>query len=196
VSRAEETRRRLQASALRLFLEHGFDAVTVDQVAADAGVSHMTFFRHFATKEAVVLDDPYDDLIADTVLAQDRQLGTFERVRRGFAGAWAALPEPTESETRSRVRLIAAHPGLRARSWENNHRTGDLVADALVADGADPLEARVAAGACLGALMEALLMWGTSPADLPLGELVHRALDQLAGAGSPQPAAGHGPAAR
>jgi AcrR family transcriptional regulator len=179
VSRSEATRERLRKTALRLFLQQGFDATTVNEIAAAAGVSHMTFFRHFPTKEAVVLDDPYDEVIAQIVLAQDERLPAFERVRLGLAAAWAALPEPTQEETRSRVRLIAGHRGLLARSWENNRRTGDLITDALTAQGVDPLEARVATGACLGALMEALLLWGTSDDVHALGPLVREALDLL-----------------
>jgi AcrR family transcriptional regulator len=179
VGRAEVTRERLRATALALFLEHGFDATTVNQVAAAAGVSHMTFFRHFATKEDVVLDDPYDEVIVGAVLVQDRRLPALERVRLGIEAAWAALPEPTAEETRARVRLIAGHRGLMARAWENNRRTGELVSGALVAEGVPPLEAAVAAGACLAALLEALLQWGLAPAGRELGPLVGESLAYL-----------------
>ncbi len=178
---SQDTRDRLRATALALFLEQGFDETTVNQISAAAGVSHMTFFRHFPTKESVVLDDPYDEVIAEAVRTQDRRLPAIERVRGGIAAAWAALPEPADTETRDRVRLIAQHPGLMARSWENNRTTGDLIADTLVSDGVDPLEARVAASACLAALMEALLLWGVSPSGPELGALVAAALDHLAG---------------
>jgi AcrR family transcriptional regulator len=45
--RKAETRRSIQEHALRLFLANGYDATTVEEIAAAAGVSHMTFFRHF-----------------------------------------------------------------------------------------------------------------------------------------------------
>lgn len=188
MSRSDATRDRLRMIALSLFLEQGFEETTVNEIASAAGVSHMTFFRHFPTKDSVVLDDPYDDVIAEAVLAQDRRLPALERVRLGIGTAWAALPEPTELETRSRVRLIAEHRGLLARSWENNRRTGDLIAKALVAEGVDPLEARVAAGACLAALMEALLLWGVSPSERELGPLVGEALNHLACLAAPSAA--------
>lgn len=173
-----------------MILRQGFDRTTVEQIAAAAGVSHMTFFRHFPTKEAVVLDDPYDVVIADAVLTQDASLPVLERVRLGFLAAWSALPEPAAEDTRARVRIMSEHPGLRARAWENNRRTADLVTAALVSDGVTTLEARAATGACLGALMEALLAWGTSGPDEPLGPLVRRCLDLLApvpaGRGAPR----------
>lgn len=180
MSRSEATHDRLRSIALALFVGQGFEATTVNEIAAAAGVSPMTFFRHFPTKDAVVLDDPYDDAIAAAVLAQSRRLPALERVRLGIASAWDALPEPTELETRSRVRLIAEHRGLLARSWENNRRTGDLIAEALIVDGVDALEARVAAAACLAALMEALLLWGVSHTGRELGPLVGDALSHLA----------------
>jgi AcrR family transcriptional regulator len=47
---------RLSESAVRLFLEHGFDSVTVADVAREAGVTPRTFHRYFPSKETVVLD--------------------------------------------------------------------------------------------------------------------------------------------
>ena len=180
VDRTRATRDRLQRSALSLFLERGFDATTVEDIARAAGVSHMTFFRHFPTKDAVLLDDPYDPVIADAVLAQPRRLPALERVRQGFLAAWTGLPEPADDQTRMRIAVLAAHPRLRARAWENNQRTEDLVVQALVDDGVPRLEARVAAAACLGALLAALLDWGADDAGDTLGQRVVAALGHLA----------------
>jgi len=52
-----DTRRRLAEAAHELFVARGFDDVTVDDIAAEAGTSRRTFFRHFVTKEAVVFPD-------------------------------------------------------------------------------------------------------------------------------------------
>ncbi len=52
-----ETRERLQRSALELFRRDGFDATSVAEIAAGAGVTERTFFRHFPSKEAVLFQD-------------------------------------------------------------------------------------------------------------------------------------------
>ncbi len=53
----DSTRQLLVDAAMRRFATQGFDQTTVDEIAADAGVSRMTFFRAFATKEQVVFPD-------------------------------------------------------------------------------------------------------------------------------------------
>src|ERR1700710_2028581 len=51
-----QTRARISEVAARLFLERGFDAVTVAQIAREAGVSSVTVFNHFPRKEDLFLD--------------------------------------------------------------------------------------------------------------------------------------------
>ena len=184
--RAERTRARLQACALELFTAQGYDATTVEQIATAAGMSHMTFFRHFPTKESVLVEDPYDPLIAEAVRAQPTDLPPLERVRRGLLGAWSAVPPPVDAETRKRVSIMAVHPGLRAKAWENNQRTEQVIVEALMAAGTSRLEATVAAGACLGAIMAALVQWGTTDDDAPLGAYIVTAMTQLDPTGGPR----------
>lgn len=179
MNKSQRTRIRLQEEALRLFTERGFDEVSVEEVARAAGVSHMTFFRHFPTKESVVLDDPYDPLLG-SVVAQKTDLPALERVRLAVLEAWEAIDEPGDEMTRARIELAAAHPSLRAKVWENNRRTEEVIVEALTQSGVDRLEGKVAAGATLGALTAALLDWAENADGETLGDRVRRAMRLLA----------------
>src|ERR671937_274110 len=75
------TRRAIQEAALRLFLDKGYEATTVQEIAAAAGVSHMTFFRYFPTKEDVVLADEYDSLIVELMAARPAGEPALETIR-------------------------------------------------------------------------------------------------------------------
>lgn len=180
MSRTDQTRRRLQENAIRLFSQRGFDNVTVEQVASAAGVSHMTFFRHYPTKESVVLDDPYDPVLGTLVAEQKPSLPALEKVRRALLAAWEEVEEPGDDMTRARIELAASHPSLRARVWENNQRTLDIVVASLMETGSSALEARVAAGAVLGALTAALFDWAEDERSGTLGQRIRSAMDVLA----------------
>jgi MFS transporter, DHA2 family, multidrug resistance protein len=64
------TRATIQACALRLFREQGYDATTIEQIIEAADVSETTFFRYFPAKEDVVLADDYDPLLVQAFQAQ------------------------------------------------------------------------------------------------------------------------------
>ncbi len=175
-ARSAATRSRLVDVALSLFESHGYDETTVEQIAAAAGVSHMTFFRHFPTKDAVLLDDPFDPLIAHAVVDQPRTYGPMQRVAVGLAAALADIDPGTDSTVRRRVAISARVPSLRAGMFENNKATEDAIAAALVADGSDEFAARAAAAACLAAVATALLWWSQNESDATLGDIVGSAL--------------------
>jgi AcrR family transcriptional regulator len=180
MSRRQATKSRLQAKALDLFTEKGFDQVTVEEIAVAAGVSHMTFYRNFPTKEAVVLDDPYDPVVAEAVTWQDSGLPALERVRLGVLDAFGQLDEPEDRTVRQKIRLASDHPFLRARVWENNLRTEEVIVDSLIETGTPRLEASVAAGAVLGALTAALFDWARDDSGETLGQRIELALSVMA----------------
>lgn len=179
-TKTELTRERITGAALSLFLSQGFDETTVAEIAAAAGVSEMTFFRYFKSKDAVVVDDPYDPFIASAIAIQPRDLAPIVRAARGIREAWGSIPEPGDERTRDRIKVAAATPSLQASMWKNNAATSEFIAAQLVVDGANPLAAQVAASACLGALMAALLDWSQTE-EGSLGERVAFALEVLEG---------------
>lgn len=179
--RAARTRARLQAAALELFSAQGYEATTVEQIAAAAGVSHMTFFRHFPTKESVIVEDPYDPLVAQAVVAQPAELPVFERVRRGMRAVMVEAPPSIDLETAARIALITVTPALRARIWDNTETTSRVVSDALVESGAPRAETEAAVAACLGAITATMLTWAADegPERPSLGEAVIATLDTI-----------------
>jgi AcrR family transcriptional regulator len=76
---------------MRLFLERGYDATTVNDVAAAAEVSHMTVFRHFPTKEALVLADDDDPLLAERITARSAGEPLLRRLQAGLLRALAEV---------------------------------------------------------------------------------------------------------
>lgn len=158
-SRLERTHEQLISCALGLFERQGFEHTTVAQVAAAAGVTEMTFFRHFSSKDAVILTDPYDPTIADGIAAQPLDAPALIRAARGVRRALSALSEPESDVVRRRIRIIARSDELRARSIASNGATQKRIGDQLIADGADVLVARAAAAAILAALTAVLFEW-------------------------------------
>jgi len=177
-SRTERTRARLLAAALELFAHQGYDVTTVAQVAAAAGVTEMTFYRHFGSKDQLVLADPYDPLIAGAVGDQPTDLPPLLRAARGIRAAWRGLPITDEGPVRERVAIVAATPSLAAAVRGNTAATESAITDELVSGGADPRAAAIAAAAVMAALMTALLQWG-SGGDGSLSDAIERALDVL-----------------
>ena len=174
--RSAATRQHLAQVALALFEAKGYEHTTVNEIAAAAGVSHMTFFRYFPKKESVLLDDPYDPAIARMVAGEPTSLPAIERVARGFLAVSHLIDDAVGPDARRRLAVAAGARALRAGLAEHNRAPEDAIVAACAPDGSDPLEVRVAAAACLAALSVALMRWATSESEVSLGEVVRVAL--------------------
>ncbi|HET9123377.1 MAG TPA: TetR family transcriptional regulator [Solirubrobacteraceae bacterium] len=82
------TRSALRRAARALFHEQGFDATSVREIAARAGVGERTFYRYFETKEDLISDelDRWLELVGEAVRAQPPGLEPFPAVRAALAG--------------------------------------------------------------------------------------------------------------
>ena len=170
-STSAQTRARLRETALDLFRRHGYARTSVAQIASAAGVSHMTFFRHFPTKESVVVGDLFDPLIATSVAAQPSALPPLERAARGLLAALDdadAAAELASEGFRQRIELIATTDSLRSAAWASGQATQEAISEALTMQGVSPRDACAAAGAVIGAATALLLSWADGPADEPV----------------------------
>lgn len=117
----ERTRRAVQAelveAAQELFAEHGYEATTVDHIAAAAGISKRSFFRYFASKEEVVLGKY--DLSGEQLLSafSERPLDEplWTSLRRMFDGVLAYAADAQSGQRMDLLeRVISSTPSLRA----------------------------------------------------------------------------------
>jgi AcrR family transcriptional regulator len=177
-SKRERTRSRLSECALSLFEERGFEGTSVALIAREAGVTEMTFFRHFGSKEQAVLTDPFDPVIAEAVGARPLEESPLARAARGLRSALAGLSEADLATARRRTALVARTPALRAAVVTQNEVTANAIVARLTADGTDPFDARVAAQTVLAAVTTALYAWAEEP-QRSLAESIGAALDIL-----------------
>src|SRR5882757_1876145 len=132
-----QTAQALRVAAMKLFVEHGFDNVSVTQIADAAGVSNMTVFNYFPTKEDLVLrpleehtDEPAR--LIRTCLAERSGL----RALHEFVLACIARHDPIvgmsdNPQVLAVYRLVIDTPTLVQRAGRLATRSEDLVADEL-----------------------------------------------------------------
>ncbi|MFC8593101.1 TetR/AcrR family transcriptional regulator [Streptomyces atroolivaceus] len=184
--RRSETRRLVQAHAVRLFTDHGYDAVTVADVAEAAGVSAMTVYRHFPTKEDLVLIDQPAQLIAEQVAASSATQPLVRRVSGALIDAATALTGDNGDEQGANeqflldcLRLMVSTPALRARHLDSQYALQQAIVDALGDDATDPdaaFRAQAATSACMAAMHTALTRWTEDDGHTKLPDLITRAL--------------------
>lgn len=133
-------RERVIAAASRLFYAEGIRAVGVDRIAAEASVSKMTLYRHFPTKDDLVVavleqrDEPARAMLVSAGRAadtpRDRLLAPFQLLERWFtAGDFRGCPFMNAS-------LELADPGHPARAVAERHKTATRDEFAALARGA------------------------------------------------------------
>jgi len=160
------TRAAIQHEALRLFREQGYEATTVEQIAASVEISPSTFFRYFPAKEDLVLTDDYDPLIIEAFRAQPVELGPVAAVRVSLSTVFGGLSEDDLADMRSRAELVFAVPELRAGMFEQSAQTVRQVTDLAAQRAglqADDFALYTMAGAILGVMVAAELYWVEHP---------------------------------
>ncbi|MFG1696011.1 TetR/AcrR family transcriptional regulator [Nonomuraea sp. NPDC049309] len=138
-----DVRLRLQEAALELYLERGYDKTTAGDIAARAGVTERTFFRHFADKREVFFDGETElrDLLTGAVAAVPHGTKPLPTLRAAFHQA-VPLIERNLPITERRRPVIAATPALQERALAKNAALAAALTEALCARGvAEPIAA-------------------------------------------------------
>jgi AcrR family transcriptional regulator len=146
-----QARQRIIQAAQELFLERGFDGVSVGDIAERAEVGRTTFFRHFGDKQEVVFANEQE--LLETVAAASHADDTAtprsatEAVEQLCPIVLAVCAQATgdpEAYTRH-FQLVEQHPELRARDAVKMQQIADKLSDLLIHRGSDEATARFAA---------------------------------------------------
>ncbi|MGX1223018.1 TetR/AcrR family transcriptional regulator [Streptomyces ambofaciens] len=132
------TRQKIADTALRLFLERGYDAVGIRDVAAEADVAVTTLFSHFASKEALVFeqDEDFEHRLTRAVTDRAPHEPLIPALRREVL---ALVRHCTADSAAPIWRMIDASPALRKYDDLVRLRHADALATALAADPTLPL---------------------------------------------------------
>jgi AcrR family transcriptional regulator len=192
----------LADAASRLFLERGYDATTVADIAAAADVSTRTFFSYFPSKEDVLFADT-DERIEGLSAAFERgprDAPRLELLRRTVVELVLTTLQMRQEGWRTRLQLVMTTPALRATALQRLFTAEQVVTDMIVAElggGTDEgqVEATTIAGAVLGAVRAVAMRWMFMGATGDLEADVNRAFDLLMRglAGAKALAGGSGP---
>lgn len=183
----ERTRRAVQTeigtAAMRLFLERGFEATTMEQIANEAGISRRSLFRYFGTKEDIVLGNLVEAGMAVRDALEARPAGEppWEAMR---AALESLALEPGYSPERNLAisKMLYGTPSLRAAHLEKQLRWQELLVPniqtrlgAVAGDRSDPRAQAIVACAltCLDVAVEA---WTRRDGEEDLAELYDRAV--------------------
>ncbi|MGW4772808.1 TetR family transcriptional regulator [Nocardia sp. NPDC004278] len=128
----ERTRRAIADAALRLFVEHGYDAVTVADIAAEADVGTRTLHRYYPSKDELLFaeDDEHRAELARLLAARPAEESP-EETMAAVIGPLVEHFSDRLADMRARDALIAATPALQARELAKRNAVESLLAEHL-----------------------------------------------------------------
>jgi AcrR family transcriptional regulator len=177
-----KTRMMIEDVALRLFAEQGYEATTVEQIAAEVEISTTTFFRYFPSKADVVLchQDANMPQLCEVILACPLEESDLSAVRKAINEVWVPNADPVHSHRAGLA--VATSASLRGLYNDMSRNWLEGIAEALAErrgldkpDEAATITARVA----LGVFNEAVRAWGGQGYTVPVGTMVDGAFATL-----------------
>ncbi len=146
--RKQETRQAISNIATQMFVDRGFDEVTIAEVADAAGVAKMTVTNYFPRKEDLVLDraQAIERHLADVIAARAPGESMLAAIRRDYAEAVARAEVTLGLSSPAFAAMILGSPVLVGRVREMLDRREQLLGDAIAAEtGTDGPEQRLVA---------------------------------------------------
>jgi AcrR family transcriptional regulator len=174
----EQVRKRLQWAALELFRKRGYEETTAAEIAAKAGVTERTFFRHFPDKREVLFDGDaaFMEALTTAVRSAPQTLGPWDTLFFAFNSVKHIFVE-NRPFTEPRQRVIASSPALQERATAKTRSLIAAVASALCERGLTPPQANLAAQMGMATLSHGVAAW-FNDGSIDLGEHIVRAFQE------------------
>jgi AcrR family transcriptional regulator len=174
----DDVRKRLQLAALELFSERGYEETTAAEIAAKAGVTERTFFRHFPDKREVLFDGDtaFIEALTSAVRHAPPALGPWDTLFLAFNAVKQMFVE-NRPFTEPRQRVIASNPALQERAVAKTRSVIAAVASALCERGLTVPQANLAAQMGMATLSHGVSAW-FNDGSIDLGEHIVRAFQE------------------
>jgi AcrR family transcriptional regulator len=172
---------RLAQAAWALFAERGFDQTTVAEIAARAGLTERTFFRHFADKREVLFfgSELAKDRLVTAVAGAPDSAGPMEAIGAALQSVGAMIAQDPE-RVMLRQSIISANADLQERELIKLAAWAATLAAALRDRNLPEPDASLAGEAGMAVFKVAFMSWITDPAALNLPEIIGEYVKQLA----------------
>lgn len=181
------TRDELEMVAMRLFERHGFDSVTVEDIAAEVEVSPRTFFRYFPSKEDVLFRDLEEQLatLHASIRSGPPDEPVLETVRRSVT-AFVINHGSASHLQRHRIliQIVTGSsqlgPRLLGKMAAKQEELAAVIAERRAVDPDSDMYSRLIAACAVDALRVSLEIWERSTPHRPAVDIVGEAFDLLA----------------
>ena len=167
--------RRVQEVALELFEARGFDDVSVEEVANRAGLGAASVYRHFGTKEQLVLWDEYDPMLFEAIAQRLPKTPPFEAMVDAVCGALGTFYARDKVSLLRRTDLAWKTHALRARSLIDLNALREGLVEVLRRAVPDKLERELHASVLVAMLDRCIDAWRRDRARTPLVTLIRKA---------------------
>ena len=175
-------RGRLEQAAMELYGERGFDQTTVAEIAARAGLTERTFFRHYADKREVLFagSEMLAELLVAAVAGAPASARPLDAVAAALEEVGALIQESRGRDfARTRRSIIAANAELQERELIKLASWADTLAGALRDRGVGDPAATLAAETGIAVFRVAFDRWVGDGNDRDLSALIRESLGEL-----------------
>jgi AcrR family transcriptional regulator len=173
-------RGRLERAALELYVERGFDQTTVAEIAARAGLTERTFFRHFADKREVLFPGAgsLQDFLVSALATAPDSAAPIDAIAAALEAAGTVLQERREL-ARQRQAVIAANAELQERELIKLASLSAALASTLRRRGVKDPAASLTAEAGIAVFKIAFERWTSEPSPPDLPQIIRQSLEEL-----------------